>query len=692
MNQEKNDPFMGSPLTVPLILLVLCVLAYSLLIPTLGFYWDDWPYAWINHMFGPGGYLDYVALDRPHSAWIFMGLAAIFGEQPTGYHLSALLIFWLCGVLFWYLLRLLWPRHEKEALWASMLFAVYPGFLGHPQAIIYNHHFIAMALYLFSLIGMVRAIKKTVKGHLAWRVIAWHLPSLGALILSQFSIEYFLGWEAVRPILVWIAINQGDLDLERRVGWGLMHMTPYWLASLGFLVWRVFIFQFPTYQPLGGGEITFVFHEWIRDILTQIVETVFYAWARAFPHLSPREFSRPFWLAYLALIGLTTAFVFLLLLFYLHEKTGDKARKTSRGSSFGRPALFMAIIGIAFAGWPFWLTDLNVNFRSTFYSRLTIPFMPWIALLFAVVLHYFYRARWLRVPTIALIALLVGGSTGYHLWNANFYRNEWEVLQRYFQQLTHRIPDLTPETSLVINDLRALSLYQDDSLTAVVNWTYAPQNSSKEIDYMVQYLSVRLGDEIPALELGLPIEHAFRSLHFSGMTDQILVVYYEPPGCLRVLDDQQPDRIPEDFPDFMRPALRLSNLSLIRIDPDQRATPPTLLFDEEPGETWCLYFTEADLAAQSMNWARVAELGDQAFNIEDQSNEVTELFVFIEGYLRVGRLDSALEVSEYLRERSSGTYDRAVCDLWREVESESPNWYDENFEINAIYNTFCPVE
>ena len=350
MPPKRERKIIQSKLSVSLFLLVLCILAYGLLIPTLGFYWDDWPYAWINHMFGPQGYPDYVALDRPHSAWIFMGLTAILGEQPMGYHFSALLIFCLCGVLFWYLLRSLWPGHKKEALWASMLFVVYPGFLGHPQAIIYNHHFIAMALYLLSLIGLVQAIKAQIKAGLAWRVIAWHLPSLGALLLSQFSIEYFLGWEAIRLNVVWIAINQEDLDLDRRVGWGLLHMIPYWLATLSFLLWRVFIFEFPTYQPFGGGETAFVFHEWVSDILTQIVETVFYAWARAFPHLSPGEFSRPFWLVYLALIGLTSTIVFLMLLFYRHNKTGDQKGIPSREPSFGRSALFMALIGIAFAG------------------------------------------------------------------------------------------------------------------------------------------------------------------------------------------------------------------------------------------------------------------------------------------------------------------------------------------------------
>jgi hypothetical protein len=317
--------------------------------------------------------------------------------------------------------------------------------------------------------------------------------------------------------------------------------------------------------------------------------------------------------------------------------------------------------------------------------------MPWIAILFMTGLHLLtkLRVRWSSGLTFLLIALVVGGSTGYHYWNANFYRNEWLVTQRYFSQMVHRIPGLEPGTSLVINDLRALSLYQDDSLTAILNWTYAPDHNDTEIPYMVQYLSVRLGREIPALEPGLSIEHPFRSMHFSGSTDQILVVYYQPPGCLRVLDDQHPERLPEDFPQLLGQALPLSNLSLIQTGSSEQATPPLHLFDEGPAETWCLYFEQAELAAQRGEWQRVAMLGDQAFVLEDQTNEVTELFVFIEGYLRVGELEKAQQVSEYLNLRSGGRYNQATCALWREIEAVLPTSHWDAFDLDGFYLEYC---
>ena len=40
---------------LPLILLVICFLPYGLIVPLLGFYWDDFPYVWFYHFGGITG-------------------------------------------------------------------------------------------------------------------------------------------------------------------------------------------------------------------------------------------------------------------------------------------------------------------------------------------------------------------------------------------------------------------------------------------------------------------------------------------------------------------------------------------------------------------------------------------------------------------------------------------------------------
>ena len=53
--------------TFPLALLALLVLSFGLLIPWLGFYWDDWPAIMVARLQGIGGYWAFYQIDRPFS-------------------------------------------------------------------------------------------------------------------------------------------------------------------------------------------------------------------------------------------------------------------------------------------------------------------------------------------------------------------------------------------------------------------------------------------------------------------------------------------------------------------------------------------------------------------------------------------------------------------------------------------------
>ena len=669
--QTKTQDLHLLDLKLPFYLLVLCVLAYGLLIPTLGYYWDDWPYAYINHMYGPGGYPEFVASDRPFSAWVFMGLAALWGEEPLGYHITSILLYWLCAVLFWYFMRTFWPQHQRAALWAALIFTVYPGFLGHPNAIIYSHHYIAMGLYLFSLICNIKAVKA---GKKAWH---WHVAALLTMALSQFSLEYFLGWEAVRVVVIWFLIRRNLCGLRTTIKVIIFHLFPYWLGTLFFLAWRLVLFGFPTYQPLGGGEVDPISKIFILTTFREILDAGIVVWSRVFPRISNEPFSRGFWLIYLGLFMITMAFVIFIL---ERKKRVNREEIEQSEQSFIGSAFIMASIGLLSAGLPFWLTGLTVQIEG-FSSRFTLPFIPWAVLLLVVLLHALEKILFKKVPLVLtlMVALIVGGSTASHFWNANRYRNDWQEVQRYIVQLVHRIPDLEPGTTLVINDLRFLDLYSDNSLTALVNWTYSPNRVSEDLNYMVYYLSVRLGLGLPALKPALPIVQDYRSLHFKGTTDKLLVVYSNLEGCVRVVDEAHLDWLPASFPEAMIPALPLSNLSVIDTDA-ARAYPPENIFDIADSSNWCTYFQEAELAAQVEDWARVVDIGEIAYSLEGDANEPTEHFVFIEGYLRKGKVQRAWELSQLLSERSQKVHDEALCSLWHSLENDSSVPFGHNYE------------
>ena len=48
-----------------IVLLVVAVFAYGLLIPQLGFYWDDLPMSWIRYQLGADAMTHYFSNNRP---------------------------------------------------------------------------------------------------------------------------------------------------------------------------------------------------------------------------------------------------------------------------------------------------------------------------------------------------------------------------------------------------------------------------------------------------------------------------------------------------------------------------------------------------------------------------------------------------------------------------------------------------
>ena len=90
----NSVPPMGNKLGVWMmlaILLLLCLLSYGVLVPRLGFYWDDWPGIWVSHSLGSSGLREYAATDRPFTGWLHTLTTSLLGERPFHWQVVALL-------------------------------------------------------------------------------------------------------------------------------------------------------------------------------------------------------------------------------------------------------------------------------------------------------------------------------------------------------------------------------------------------------------------------------------------------------------------------------------------------------------------------------------------------------------------------------------------------------------------------
>ena len=342
----------------------------------------------------------------------------------------------------------------------------------------------------------------------------------------------------------------------------------------------------------------------------------------------------------------------------------------------GNRGIWLQAVGLGLAamlvsGLPFLVTSIQVDL--TFPSdRTTLPFMFGASLLIAGLLDGLLRNR---AAKIALLSLAVGLAVGTHFLNALSFQRDWKEQRALFSQLSWRAPGIQPGTAVFYLYNLALQDFHstDNSLTAPLNWMYAPDFAPGELPYMLFDLRLRGGGTIPKL---LPDE-AIRKRYgrqgiFVGSTSNALIVYYTPPACLRLLHPDY-DALDPLLPELLTEALPLANLA--RIDVSQNSSVQWLeaAFGPEPPRDWCYYFEQADLARQSGDWQRVAQIGEIAFNQPDRPHHAAELVPFIQAYAHLEDWERAAQLTEWALKINTFS-DPLFCLVWRDLWRSTPEF------------------
>src|SRR3990170_1540915 len=95
--------------SIPFLFALITLLAYGLLLPFTGFYWDDWPFAWIARFLGPAEFFPAFAPFRPFLAPIFFLTTKLIPPVPVYWQVFALVIRFLLGLTAWWLFKCIWP-------------------------------------------------------------------------------------------------------------------------------------------------------------------------------------------------------------------------------------------------------------------------------------------------------------------------------------------------------------------------------------------------------------------------------------------------------------------------------------------------------------------------------------------------------------------------------------------------------
>lgn len=665
---------------VPLALLAVCVLAYGLLARRLGFFWDDWAFIWIRQQLGAEGLARYFSTNRPYWGLLVNFTESLLGANPLTWQIFGLFWRWAAALALWALLRRVWPAQPEAAAWASLLFAVYPGFGLQPVAVNFGHFFLVFTCLLTSFyISLKAQSARTLPAR-----VGLTLAALLLSLVNLLTMEYFFLLELLRPLFLFAAADAPAP--KARLRRALTAALPYLALFVGVGVWRAFFFPYQNqnydfsllarFQADGWGTLWML----ITTALTDMANTGLAAWGRAFLPPDPAVLGSRTTLAYAALIALTLAGVGIFLALLRSEST---LRARTR-APWALPAIGLGLIGLLIAGGPFWLTGLIIHFDFP-NSRFTIPFMLGSVLLLTGLVGLLPVPRWGR---IAVVAALVAFGVGQQFENANAFRRDWDLQRSLFWQMAWRAPDIQPGTTLISGDL-PIQFSSDNSLTAPLNWIYAPDNRSAQMDYMFYLLSVRLDRGLQSLAPDTPIRQNYLAARFDGNTSQAVVLSFVPPACLRVLDPEL-DAVNAMLNPDMREAAPVSNAGWIV--PGEMPTLPATIFGSEPAHRWCYYYEKAELARQIGDWAGVAELGDRAFASGDYPNDPMERVVFIEGYAHAGQWTRAVQ----LNAEAAGItpmMQPVLCTLWQRIErqtDDSPGRQDALSSVQQTLNCSAP--
>ena len=656
----------------PLVLLLVAGLAYGLILPRLGFYWDDLPMNWIVTRLGPAGLTRYFSTNRPFYGMLMNFFHPLIGSYPLGWQLFAFFWRWAAAAALWGLLRLVFPRHPQAARWASLLFLVYPGFDEQFISLVFGFFFLVLTAFFLSLACSVLALRKP---RLA---LPLTLLSLLLSLLNLIPLDYFFLLEGLRPLLLWIVLSQENPSLAQRLKKTALAWLPYLVLFLAVGIWRAFFFRYQTqnYAPLLLTQLRAQPLQALWNLIAQIGQDVwtatFAAWGSAFITPNPAVLGARTTQAYQVLVLATALIGVVVLLFFKRGENPTGGRKVAL------QLLAAGTLALLLAGGPFWIAQVPIHLYFPT-SRFLVSFMLGSSLVFAGLLALIPGRR--SIPLVVL-TLLVAFAVGRQFQNANTFRRDQNTMRALFWQMSWRIPELKPGTTVLINDL-PVTYYSDNSLTAPLNWIYAPDKPSAQMSYLLYYPSIRLGKSLPALQKGLPITEDYLAATFTGSTSQVVGLVFQPPACVRVLE---PDLDPENrfIPAVMQAAAVLSSTDPILADAPQqpeRLTPQ--LFGAEPAHQWCYYFERADLARQQKDWQQVVALGDQAFSVGDYPNDPNERIPFIEGYAQAGRWETARKLTLDSYAISKEVMRPVLCHLWQRIAAQAPGGSEPGVALRA---------
>jgi hypothetical protein len=606
------------------------ILTYGIMIPNLGYYYDDWYTIWSGVSRGAESLISLFSLDRPFMGIIYSFFFRIIGENVTGWHIFALIFRISSAFAFYWILKLVWPKQRELPILAAMLFVVFPGFLAQPNAATKINHLIGFAGALFSIALSLLAIRSEV------RLRRYFLILLSAFLLMFYVwiYEYMIGLEVMRVTLLffvqWQLYPEKALQIVKKL---IRFYLPLAVGIGIFLIWRVFIFESSRNATDLNGLVSSYRSDFVTMVLRLIFQTVkdflsasVFAWFVQ-PHklLSISGFSQILKAFLVGAAGFVLGLIYLYLIKHpINEEEGSE-----------KPWIWVLIGSIVVLGavLPVVLSNRFLNLNDSYKAYALHPSAGTIIILLGILLVM--KPNYRKIGMVSLIGFSVMVQT----LNGQAWNGYWESQRNFWWQLSWRAPAFQ-ENTLVMGYLPSdFSFHEDYEIWGPINLIYQPEPQ----------LYPTIQAQILNLEtVGYVVENDMREGRVRDIymprnyANLILVGQPFAGACLHAFDGDMPVYSSNER-QYVNIVANFSDLSRIVTD-GPPPVPPKNIFGEEPDHGWCYYFQKASLARQQGEWQEIVNIYDTVLEEGYKPVDDSEYFVFVEGLVNSGQSEKAMQI------------------------------------------------
>jgi hypothetical protein len=682
-------------------LFVIGAFVYGVFIPSLGFYWDDWPMVWVYNAFGLRGLAKYWAAERPAVGWLYAMAAPALGISPVGWHVVSLTVRCASSAVLFLTFSAVWPRRKDAAWLLGVLVLLYPGFTQQPIALTYLPHHVSFFLFVLSLMFTVLSITRPVY---RWLLLPLALTTEG---LSYVIIEYFVGLELLRVVLIGVVSDRQRTlgSLKAKVTAALISWSPYAAVWIGYIVWRAVFMQAgpaESYKNVGS-DVSRILSSPLHaaagrvfDGIHNVCMATVFAWTRPF---SPDLIM--FSSGSVILAWAVGAIVALIAIYMLRRLAGvswsqpQPESTDNRLDNISQSCFLLGAAALFVAGLPLAVSGVRAVFgtQPAFADRFTLPFMLAASLILLGVFAVLGRTR--RASEM-VVALALCAFSVYQVENGNLYRRDWLTQKSIFWQLAWRAPVLKQGTSIFVDGLPR-SIYGNHT-AGILNLLYNRDDSAGHLDYFMFDLPDLTANRLPwagvalSYRPGAPIAGRVRFFHFESTTAQSLIAWISPTGTLRIVT---PRRVGE----ILRGSALCFNLSQLSQPEGVISDAPTLpdgplhkILGAEPKHEWLYFYQRAELERQLGKWDAVAELGDEATKQSLTPRDPSEWFPFVDAYTRIHRYQTAANISIAMLKESPDAM-ASLSSLWVRVKREdAQNSLDLQNALGALGDKLVLVD